>query len=145
MHAGSGAAILSPSGDLLICPKQLLILRCQTTQRFQQWNITVSDFKFSELRQVTAYGIPDIAPLWTNYTIFNFTREAVSPLLETSVAIINATADLEVSCVAYTGSVVTSIDSSMRAAINIIKIHRKLDIMLILVVSLIQLSELMGC
>ena len=125
MHAGSGAAILSPSGDLLICPKQPFILRCQTTQQFQQWNITVPDFKFSELRQVTAYGISDITPLWTNYIIFNFTREAVSPFLETSLAIINVTADLEVSCVAYTGSIVTSIHPNMRAAINILKIRGK--------------------
>ena len=116
---------MSPSGILLICPKQLLILRCQTTQPFQQWNITVPDFRFSELRQVTAYGIPGITPLRTNYTIFNFIREAVSPFLETSLAIINATADLEISCVEYTGSVVMSVDPSLRAAINIINIHGK--------------------
>ena len=80
-------------------------LRCETNQPFQQWNITVPQFHFSELRLVTAYGVPEITPLRSNYTIFNFTCESVSPqLLVASLAIINATTDISVSCVDYAGS-----------------------------------------
>ena len=59
--------------------------------------------------------------------IFNFTREAVSPLI-VSLEIINATVDLKVSCVDYISSLVTSVSPNLIAAINIIKfqdIHGK--------------------
>lgn len=123
--AGSAAATLIPSGALFICPNQLLTLRCQTSERFQRWNITVPQFGFSQLRYVTSYGVPEIIPLRSNHIIFNFTRTSTSPQLEVSLLIVNTAENLEVSCVAYTGSPVTSVDPSLRAAINIINTNGK--------------------
>ena len=54
--------------------------------------------------------------------IFNFTREAVSPLI-VSLEIINATVALNVSCVEFTGSLVMSVSPNLIAAINIVKLE----------------------
>ena len=122
----SGTATFLPSGIqiLSICPRQLFTLRCETIEPFQQWNILVPQSGFSELRQVTAYGVPEIIPLRSNYTIFSFTRESesVSLPLVVSLAVINATADLRISCAEYTGSdQQSSINASLSAAVHIIR------------------------
>ena len=127
MHsAGSGTTTLVPSGTLSICSRQLLTLRCETAvASFQQWNITIPQFRFSELRLATAYGESDIAPLRNDHTTFNFVRESDESALPlvVSLTIINAIADLRVSCVEYTGSAVTSINASLTADIRIIAIQ----------------------
>ena len=69
-------------------------------------------------------------------TTFNFVRESdelVLPLV-VSLAIVDAIADLRISCVEYTGSAVTSVNSSLTADIHIItnehiELHGKLIIM----------------
>ena len=121
-YAGSDTATLVPSGSLSICSGRLFTLRCETIEPFQQWNITVPQFGFYEVRQVTAYGLPEITPLRSHYMIFSFTRETESPLV-VSLEVINATINFRISCVEYTGSIVTSVGPSLTATVNIIKLR----------------------
>ena len=116
--------MLSPSGDVSVCPGAQLSFRCSTNLRFLEWNITVNiQSKRIPVTSLSQFSSPFII----NGHSFNVTRNSADEAysLISTVAVSNVVADLNgtrVNCTEIEGS--TQVDSSTSVAtINVLTPH----------------------
>jgi hypothetical protein len=108
----SEAFMLTPSEIAYVCQGQQLILKCETSANFLQWNITFTDSGYNDERYIISSATADITPLRVNDILFEFTRISEAPLV-TTITISNVIADLKIDCIEYYAEQSTSILSTL--------------------------------
>ena len=85
--------MLSPSGEVLVCPGEQLAFVCSTNKLFIEWNITIfqSGQSISQARLVSS--VSPIETLVVNMKAFHIIRNEFTPLTYTLI-VANITADL---------------------------------------------------
>ena len=92
--------MLTPSEIAYVCQGQQLILKCETSTNYLQWNITFTGSGCNDERYITSFAMADITPLRVNDILFEFTRLSEAPLV-TTITISNVIADLKIECREY--------------------------------------------
>ena len=106
----SEAFMLTPSEIAYGCQGQQLILKCETSASFLQWNITFTDSGYNDERYITSSATADITPLRVNDILFEFTCISEAPLV-TTITISNVIADLKIDCREYYAEQSTSMST----------------------------------
>jgi hypothetical protein len=110
--------ILSPSGEVSVCPgEDALFFMCTTNRSFIDWNVTLileSGERISRTRLISSNIQVSVSPLVVKGTSFNITAQAGSLLTSTltapePVSDLNGT---EVSCTAIEDSLVDAVTAS---------------------------------
>ena len=88
---------LLPSNNTYVCFGEEVTLRCETSERYLRWNITIPHDRYRGSRLISYGGSSLFEPLTLNNTVFSFSRKSTSPLIAT-LTINSVTADMKIFC-----------------------------------------------
>lgn len=111
---------LLPSNNAYVCFGEEVTLRCETSERYLRWNISIPHNRYKGSRLMSYGGSSIYDPLTLNNTIFSFSRLSTSPLIAT-LMINSVTTDMTIFCTELS----VSVENSLSTDVHVIRTRGK--------------------